>query len=246
MRKYQSFAYRDSNFRLCSSRNDLITAEIIRQRELLEEYILRQPLFRTSLLPIGLLPGAPAIAERMAAAAAQVGVGPLAAVAGAIAQMAAEAALAAGAREAIVENGGDMYIASAQPLRVGIFAGPASPFNSLAFALSPEQMPLSLCSSSSLMGHSSSFGHCQLATVLAKDAALADAAATLAGNCVKKAADIDPALEKLLAIPGILGALIVCEDKIGLGGALPPLCRQDSRESIDVITRDKYSNFKYS
>lgn len=245
MRQYQSFSYRNSNFRLCSTRLDLITAEIVRQRELLEQYILLQPLFRTSLEPIGLLPGAPPIAERMAAAAAQTGVGPLAAVAGAIAQAAAEAALAGGATEAIVENGGDLYLASPQPLRVGIYAGPGSAFNCLAFEFTPEQLPLSLCSSSSLMGHSLSFGRCQLASVLAKDAPLADAAATLAGNLVRCAADIDPTLTRLLRIPGIQGAVIICEEKIGLGGNLPKLCRQDSRAGIDLVTRDKFSNFPH-
>ncbi len=243
MRQYQSFSYRGSNFRLCSSRPELITAEIIRQRELLEDYILLQPQFKTTLEPIGLLPGAPPIAERMAAAASQTGVGPLAAVAGAIAQFAGEAALSGGADEVIVDNGGDLYVASPKPLRIGLYAGPNSVFNRLAFALSPEQLPLALCSSSSLFGHSRSFGRCQLATILARDAALADAAATLAGNLVSQAADIDQALERLLRIPGLQGALIICENKIGLGGDLPQLCKQDGRKSLDLVTRDRFSDF---
>ena len=94
-RAYHRFSYRDSNFRLCCDTMTAVAcAEIVRQRETLEDYIHQQPDFRTSLIPIGLLPDAPEIAQDMGAAAAHVGVGPLAGVAGAIAERAARAALA--------------------------------------------------------------------------------------------------------------------------------------------------------
>jgi len=242
-RHYQAYSYRDSNFRICSPCFALITEEIRRQRELLESYLLIQPLFRSSLVPIGLLEGAPAIAERMAAAASQVGVGPMAAVAGAIAQTAVEAALQSGAEESIVENGGDLYIASQRPLQIGIFAGANSPFNALAFAIEPEMLPLSLCSSSSKMGHSVSFGRCDLATVAARDAALADAAATLACNLVKSAKDLQGTLNRIMDIPGIFGLLVICGEEIGLAGELPPLVRQNPAQSRDLVTRDKNAVF---
>lgn len=243
MRQYRTFHYRDSNFRICSPRHDRVCAEIVRQRELLEAYLLCQPLFRSSFVPIGLLPGAPAIAERMAAAAALAGVGPMAAVAGAIAQTAAEAALVDGTDEAIVENGGDIYLASRRPVCIGLFAGPGSPFNRLAFSLPPDCLPLALCSSSSLMGHSASLGHCDLATVIATDAALADAAATRACNLVRTPADIAPALATISAIPGISGLLIVCREEIGLAGDLPPLIRQQDEDLDGKITRDRQAVF---
>ena len=244
-RQYQSYSYRDSNFRICSPCFSKVTEEIRRQRELLEAYLLVQPLFRTSFVPIGLLPGAPPIAERMAAAAAQVGVGPMAAVAGAIAQAAVEAGLAGGVKETIVENGGDLYVASDRPLQVGIFAGKNSPFNALAFALEPGMLPLSLCSSSSKMGHSVSLGRCDLATVAARDAALADAAATLAGNLVRSPDDLKPTLERIMEIPGISGVLVICGGEIGLSGELPPLVKQNPEQSRGLITRDRNAFFPY-
>jgi ApbE superfamily uncharacterized protein (UPF0280 family) len=242
-RRYQSYSYRDSNFRICSPCFSLVTAEIRRQRELLEAYLLVQPLFRTSFVPIGLLPGAPPIAENMAAAAAQVGVGPMAAVAGAIAQAAVEAALASGVRETIVENGGDLYVASDHPVQVGLFAGKNSPFNALAFVLEPDMLPLSLCSSSSKMGHSVSLGHCDLATVAAPDAALADAAVTLACNLIKTPADLKPALDRIMSIPGVSGVLAVCGEEIGLAGELPQLVKQNPVANQNLVTRDRNAIF---
>jgi len=45
----------------------------------------------------------------------------MAAVAGTMAQLAAEAGLKAGAREVIVENGGDIYLQTMQPVVLGLY-----------------------------------------------------------------------------------------------------------------------------
>jgi len=89
------------------------------------------------------------------------------------------------------------------------------------------------------MGHSISLGHCDLATVAARDAALADAAATLACNLVKKPADLQVALDRIMGIPGVSGVLAICGEKIGLAGELPPLVKQDPALSRGLITRDR-------
>ena len=75
------------------------------------------------------------------------------------------------------------------------------------------------------MGHSESLGQCDLATVVARDAALADAAATQAANLVRTVEDVDPALERIAAIEGIEGVMIVKNDRVGLAGQLPPLVK---------------------
>jgi hypothetical protein len=161
----------------------------------------------------------------MAQAAALVGVGPMAAVAGAMAQLAAYAALLAGAQEAIIDNGGDIYLLATRPVLISIHTGTPRIGDKLAFSLQPFDTPLSICSSSGKMGHSTSLGLCDLATVIAKDAALADAAATLAANLVKTIDDVDLSLERIMAIPGIAGVLIVKDDRVGLAGKLPPLVK---------------------
>lgn len=215
-----------------------MTSEIIRQRTLLEEYILRQPEFRTSFVPLRPLQNAPEIAVRMCEAGMAVGVGPMAAVAGAIAQFAAQAAIDGGDTDVIVENGGDIYAKVSHPLTVGVHAGPQSPFNGLAFRIEPEDTPLAICSSSGKMGHSMSFGMCDLATVVSRDAALADAAATLAANLVTAPEDLEPAAARILAIPEVLGVLLVKADRMAIQGTLPELVRNADADTLLKITRD--------
>ena len=70
-----------------------------------------------------------------------------------------------------------------------------------------------------------SLGECDLATVVAKDTALADAAATAAANLVKTIDDIDQALENISAIEGVDGVMIVKGERVGLAGKLPPLVK---------------------
>jgi ApbE superfamily uncharacterized protein (UPF0280 family) len=146
-------------------------------------------------------------------------------VAGAMAQLGAEAALSAGAEEAIVDNGGDIYLKAVEPVFVALGTGTAKLADRLAFSVEPDETPLSICSSSGRMGHSMSLGLCDLATIVAKDAALADAAATQAGNLVKTVEDVDAALEKIMCIEGINGVLLVKDDRIGLAGHLPRLTK---------------------
>jgi ApbE superfamily uncharacterized protein (UPF0280 family) len=237
VRRYHTIVYKDAKLRVACPRTDLVERELRAQREALEAYIRRQPEFETALEPIDLIEDAPEIVRRMEAASRRTGVGPMAAVAGAMAETCARAALAAGAREAIVENGGDLYASSPEPVLVGVYAGSSPLSGHLAFRLPPEQMPLSLCSSSSTMGHSLSFGDCDLATVAARDAALADAAATLACNSVHSAADLEPVLEALSRIPGVLGLLLVKGEALAFCGELPPLVRADPDDTARRVTR---------
>ncbi len=224
-RFYYEYVLHEAVFRICCTARDIVEAEIRRQRAILDAYIAACPAFRTTLTPIGCAPTSPVVVKRMTQAAERVGVGPMAAVAGAMAQLAAEAALAAGAREAIVDNGGDIYVASPSPVTVALYAGQAAIGHRLALSLTPADLPVSVCSSSGRMGHSLSLGRCDLATVVSDDAALADAAATLAANLVRTASDIDRALETIVAIPGIRGVVIAHADRVGLAGRLPRLVR---------------------
>jgi len=91
------------------------------------------------------------------------------------------------------------------------------------------------------MGNSLSLGNCDLATVTSKDASLADAAATLACNLVKKQGDIDKVLKRISGIPGIEGVLLVKGDKIGMAGDLPKLVKHKDGDICSKITRDKLS-----
>ena len=225
MNAYDTFLHRGAHYRICCALKDRICAEIVCQRSLLEAYITRHPAFQDSFLPVEILPDAPPIARRMAAAAARVGeVGPMAAVAGAMAEFAGQAALDEGADNVIVENGGDIFLATTEAVTVGLYSGEQGIGDQLAFRIDPATTPLAICSSSR-MGHSTSLGRCDLATVVARDTALADAAATHAANGVRTVDDIGSVLENIMALEGITGVLIAQGEHVGMAGRLPDLVK---------------------
>lgn len=228
-REYRSFTHKDAVLRICCTRFEAVTQAIVEQRGILEDYLARHRAFGRSFSPMAPVESAPECARRMARAAQLVGVGPMAAVAGTMAQLAAEAGLAAGADEAIVENGGDMFLHVTAPIVVGLYAGKAEVGSRLAFSIEPGQTPLAVCSSSGAMGHSTSLGRCDLATVVSRDASLADAAATDAANRVNTVDDIDEALNHVSAIRGIDGALVAHGGRVGMVGRLPKLVRIDAK-----------------
>ncbi len=238
---YRRFAHKGANFRICTERFEAATAEIVRQRAMLEAYLAGHRAFGESLTPVAARPDASSSARWMADAAAAVGVGPMAAVAGVMAAYAARAAIDAGASEAIVENGGDLVLYTRAPLVVGLYAGDGPPAGRLALAIEPRPRGLAICSSSGRMGHSLSLGACDLATVVAADAAVADAAATLAGNLVTTPADLDEALERIMAIAGIDGVVLVAGGRVGLAGNPGRLMAHRDASIALKVTRDPLS-----
>ncbi|MEN6440279.1 MAG: UPF0280 family protein [Syntrophobacter sp.] len=186
----------------------------------IESYIASHELFLPSLKPLPDDPLAPPLVRRMLTAALATGVGPMAAVAGAIAQAVA-AALKPLSDSIIVENGGDCFLDLDEDTRVGIFAGPNSPFtHKVALKFAASRFPLGICTSSGTVGHSLSFGKADAVTVVAPDAALADAAATRLGNIVNSPADLSEALDLAPRLPSVEGVLIAIKDRIGIWGNL--------------------------
>ncbi len=196
------------------------TDAVLNCRRQIEEYIGSHELFLSSLSPLPDDALAPPLVRQMLQAGMAAGVGPMASVAGAIAQ-AVGLALAEFTDSVIVENGGDCYLNLREETTVGIFAGPESPFtNRIALRFGPERFPIGICTSSGTVGHSLSFGKADAVTVVCPDAALADAAATRLANFVKTTEDVPLALELAPQIPSIQGVLIAIRDKIGIWGDL--------------------------
>jgi len=185
----------------------------------LANYISLAPFFATSLEPIDVPNDAPSIVQEMAAAAKVAGVGPMAAVAGALAKSVGEA-LSRLSPEVIVENGGDIYLQSQQRRLVAIWAGTSPLSGTLGLEIHPEDTPLGICTSSATIGPSLSFGQTDATMVIATSAALADAAATAIGNVVGSAEEINRGLTIAQGIPGIKGAVIIVGDKLGVWGDL--------------------------
>lgn len=186
-------------------------------RKHLELYIQKDQEFRTTLEPHFLLPDAPMLARLMNQAAWQAGVGPMAAVAGAIAEEVGKGILK-NCKEVLVENGGDIFLKINRPRLVGIFAG-NSPFSHrIAVEVDPSWSPLGICTSSGTVGPSYSAGKADAAVILASSTALADAVATAVGNLVQKPEDVEKALKKARSIKGIMGALVIKDDRLAVWG----------------------------
>jgi len=193
-------------------------ASVNKHRATLEQYIAAHPVFQTTLEPYEVSPDAPRIVREMARAATVVGVGPMAAVAGAIAEEVGHDLLPF-TSEIIIENGGDIFMKVTRTRRIGVYAGEGSPFTGkIAVEIEPGDTPLGVATSSGTVGHSLSFGTADAAMVLAPSAYLADAAATALGNRVKTLEDVPGAVEWAQTVPGVIGVLVIKDDRLGIWG----------------------------
>lgn len=189
-----------------------------------ESYLADHPQFGTSLIPLGQDNLAPPIVSKMLDAALHTGVGPMAAVAGGIAEYVGRGLLEEGYKEVIVENGGDIFLNRNIELIVSVYAGQSPLSNRMGLRIGAQQMPLGVCTSSGTVGHSLSFGLADSVTVLADSTFVADAAATRLGNEVGNEQDsragIDRALEIARSMPLLRGVLIIRGETIGAVGEI--------------------------
>jgi len=190
---------------------------VLKHRGSLESYIGRHPIFLTTLKPYQAEAGDPTIVKEMARVSQLAGVGPMAAVAGAIAEAIGRDLLAF-SPEIIVENGGDIFLKISKERVVGIYAGQSSFARKIALEIMPRETPMGICTSSGTVGHSLSLGSAEAVIVLSPSTALADAAATALCNIVKAADDIPRAIEKAQSIEGLRGLVIIVGDKMGVWG----------------------------
>lgn len=186
-------------------------------RELLEDYIRAEPAFLKSLTPVPVHPRAPVVVRAMAAAASACGVGPMAAVAGALAECVGRHLLGF-SRDVIIENGGDVFCRVASERVIAIDAGTSPLSWMLGIKVTRAMGPTGICTSSGTRGESLSFGRADAACAVASTGALADAAATAIGNVVQAASDIETGLAVARAISGLRGAVIVVGAHIGAWG----------------------------
>jgi ApbE superfamily uncharacterized protein (UPF0280 family) len=190
---------------------------IYKYRSYLESYISAHQEFLTSLVPVQHDHFAPAIIRDMMIAARKADVGPMAAVAGAIAEYVGMDLLQY-SRNVIVENGGDVFIESQNDIHVGISAGDSPLSDKISLIVRKNEMPIGICTSSGTVGHSLSFGKADAVCVKAKSVPLADAAATAIGNIVKSRKDIYQALHAGIKIEDVLGIVIIVDDQFGAIG----------------------------
>ncbi len=183
----------------------------------IENYIDSHPLFKSTLLPYSQDKKASEIIKSMIRTTALCGVGPMASVAGAIAEFVGKELLNYSS-EVIIENGGDIFIKSNQLRKVSIFAG-RSPFNQrIILKIEAKENYIGVCTSSGTVGPSLSFGQADAVTVISDSVLLADAAATAVGNIIKTRKVIEQGLIYAQKIKGVKGVVIIKDDKMGLWG----------------------------
>ncbi len=212
-----------------------------KHRKILEKFVFKNEIFLKTLSPIK-VKNPPEIIEIMVEYSTICDVGPMAAVAGALADIMVKMMKM---REelyplkiAVVENGGEISINSVESIKVGLYAGKNLLGGKLGFLITKNDSPSGIGSSSAKIGHAISFGEADLVTIFAKNATLADAAATRIANIVK-GADIEKSIKKGLDlvddIEGVFGAFISREEKVGQVGKIPKIVK---------ITGDEFTLLK--
>ncbi|MFZ7125598.1 MAG: UPF0280 family protein [Desulfobacterales bacterium] len=198
---------------------DRCREKVIEAREALGRYIRSHPHFLKTTEPWRLAGPAPALVRLMTEASLKTGVGPMAAVAGAIAETVGRDLLEV-SDEVVVENGGDIFLSLRSESVIGLYAG-ASPLSLRIGIRMPGGLgPCGVCTSSGTVGHSMSRGRADAACVMAPSAALADAAATAVANRVSKEDEIAPAIEWARNLADVQGVVVVKSAKIGMWGAM--------------------------
>jgi hypothetical protein len=194
------------------------TERLIRDyRRDIEDYIRNYPLFEVSFRPVAVDSDAPEIIKEMARVALLANVGPFASVAGAIAG-AVGRKLSEEISDVIIENGGDVFMKTTKPRKVGIYSDSDEISNRIGLEVHPTDTPLGICASSGTQGHSFSFGRADVAVAVSNSTALADACATAMGNLIMESRDITKGIDFAKSIEGIKGVVIVKDGQIGFWG----------------------------
>ena len=229
----RAFRLKESNCTVISDRElgvETAKKSIERHRLLLEAYVREHPRFLHSLEPVKVEDG-PEVARLMAEAAELAGVGPMAAVAGVLADLAVEDMVAAGCNVAVVENGGEVSAVSNQPIDIALAAGDVPLSREMGFRL--KEFPLGVATSSGQFSHALSFGDAEAVTIFAVNAGVADAAATAVANLIK-GDDIDgvirQGIQRALNINGVKGVFILYHSVVGKAGQVPELIKVNPQQ----------------
>jgi ApbE superfamily uncharacterized protein (UPF0280 family) len=231
-RSYRNLVLKDNlvDFRVTVKETDLfilaqkpledITRELILEnRGYIENYIKRYPEFASTLKPWCVRSPEATIINEMALAGEKAGVGPMAAVAGAIAEYVGKGLLEY-SDEVVVENGGDVFLKLDNPVNIGIYAGESPLSLRMGICVESKNKPLSICTSSGTVGHSLSHGKADAVCVVSDSCTLADAAATSIGNRVTSKTHIQAAINFGKHIGGVRGIVVIIGDDVGIWGDL--------------------------
>ena len=224
----RAFRHKESNCTIISDKEEAIETAISSiegHLRLLEAYIKKHPRFLFSLAPVPVEDG-PKVARLMAKATKNVYVGPMAAVAGVLADLAVQDMINSGCKVAVVENGGEVYAVSNQPIDIAFAAGEEPLSKEMGFRL--KQFPIGVATSSGQFSHAFSFGDAEAVTIFAVEAGVADAAATAVANLItgdNVQGVIRQGIDRALGIDGVQGVFILYRGVVGKAGQVPELIK---------------------
>jgi len=176
--------------------------------------------FLTSLEPVDCSPTAGPVPRGMCDAARLAGVGPMAAVAGAIAHAALDAMIRQGCEHGWVDNGGDVALVLREPITLEVFSEPLAE-ETVALELEPAGRVMSVCSSSGRLGSSISLGDSDVALAIAESGCLADALATAVGNRVRDRDSLRTCFRPFEEIEGFIAGLAMIDGATAMCGDMP-------------------------
>ena len=190
-------------------------AMLVDLRRQMDAYLLMDPAYKAALTPYDAGLEAPDILKEMSRVSHKTGIGPMSAVAGAVAKKVAEFL---GTNEVIVENGGDIYARAASDMDISVFAGQSPLSEKIGLHIPAASFPLGICTSSGTVGPSLSLGRADAVMIVCKDVMLADSYATAMANRIKTVNDLQPVIDRISDIPEILGAIAVKDDRMAITG----------------------------
>ncbi|MBR5707237.1 MAG: UPF0280 family protein [Bacteroidaceae bacterium] len=190
-------------------------AMLVNLRRSMDAYLLMDPQYKAALTPYDAGLEAPDILKEMSRISHKTGIGPMSAVAGAVAKKVAEFL---NTKEVIVENGGDIYAQAASDMDIAVFAGQSPLSEKIGLHIPAADFPLGICTSSGTVGPSLSMGRADAVMIVCKDVLLADSYATAMANRIKTVNDLQPVIDRISNIPDILGAIAVKDDRMAITG----------------------------
>ena len=196
-----------------------IYSVLVELRRSMDAYLLSDPSYKSSLIPYDAGVEAPSILKNMSKVSHKTGIGPMSAVAGAVALYVADFIRERlGVGEVIVENGGDIYADAREDMDIAVFAGQSPLSERVGLHIPASAFPLGICTSSGTVGPSLSLGRADAMMIVCRDVLLADSYATAMANRIRTAADLQPVIDLIRTVPDILGALAVKDDRMAVCG----------------------------
>ncbi len=181
--------------------------------EQLEAYGARDPDFRTSKRALTrVATDAPPIVQEVVSAATAAGVGPMFSFRGAVVDSVGRF-LAEHTGEVTVACDGDYFIRGKKRMKVGVHRRGGDP---ITIVLEPARG----VGLSTTLGRGRGGAGPDGLAVVARSCMLADAAAAGVQACLPKADGFGMALHYLQKVPGVMGAVVVLGDRIGVAGGV--------------------------